>query len=112
MPTFTYQAKQGPTNVVQGTLQAKSQEEAVARLLQEGLVPVSILIRAEDLPGAAAGPRRGRGRAKDQCPMGGLRLLLEDLERHMRDGNSLSDALARHPKAFPPLFISAIRAGE
>lgn len=139
MPTFTYQAKQGPTNVVQGTLQAKSQEEAVARLLQEGLVPVSILIRAEDLPGAAAVNRRVRVRAKDQrlftrqltsllrakvelvpavtilkdqCPAGGLRLLLEDLERHMRDGNSFSDTLARHPKAFSPLFLSAIRAGE
>src|SRR3989338_9009576 len=139
MPTFTYQAKQGPTNVVQWTLRAKNQEEAVAQLLQEGLVPVSILIRAEDLPGAAAGSRRVRVRArdqrlftrqltsllrakvelvpavtilKDQCPAGGLRLLLDDLERHMRDGNSFSDALARHPRVFPPLFLSAIRAGE
>jgi len=139
MPTFTYQAKQGPTNVVQGTLQAKTQEEAVTRLLQEGLVPVSILIRADDLPGAAAGSRRVRVRAKDQrvftrqltsllrakvelvpavtilkdqCPAGGLRLLLDDLERHMRDGNSFSDALARHPRVFSPLFLSAIRAGE
>src|SRR3989338_1448000 len=139
MPTFTYQAKQGPTNVVQGTLRAKSQEEAVARLLEEGLVPVSILIRAEDLPGAAAGSRRVRVRArdqrlftrqltsllrakvelvpavtilKDQCPAGGLRRLLDDLDRHMRDGNSFSDALARHPGVFPPLFLSAIRAGE
>jgi len=139
MPTFTYQAKQGPTSVVQGTLQAKNQEEAVARLLEEGLVPVSILIRAEDLPGAAAGQRRVRVRAKDQrlftrqltsllrakvelvpavtilkeqCPAGGLRILLDDLERHMRDGNSFSDALARHPTVFPPLFLSAIRAGE
>jgi type II secretory pathway component PulF len=139
MPTFTYQAKQGPANVVQGTLQAQSREEAVTRLLQEGLVPVSILIRAEDLPAAAAGPRRVRVRAKDQrlftrqltsllrakvelvaavailkdqCAAGGMRLLLDDLDRHMRDGNSFSDALARHPRVFPPLFLSGIRAGE
>ena len=139
MPTFAYQAKQGPTNVVEGTIEAKSQEEVVTRLLQDGLVPVSILIRAGDLQRGAPRGRRVRVRAneqrlftrqltsllrakvelvpavailKDQCPPGGLRLLLDDLERHMRDGNSFSDALLRHPNVFPPLFLSAIRAGE
>src|SRR3989338_1809569 len=139
MPTFAYQAKQGPTNVVKGTMEAKSQEEVVTRLLQDGLVPVSILIRAGDLQRGAPRGRRVRVRAneqrlvtrqltsllrakvelvpavailKDQCPPGGLRLLLDDLERHMRDGNSFSDALLRHPNVFPPLFLSALRAGE
>jgi len=139
MPTFTYQAKQGPTDLVEGTIEAKSQEEVVTRLLRDGLVPVSILIRAEGLKGLTTRGRRVRVRAreqrlftrqltsllrakvelvpavtilKDQCPAGGLRLLLDDLERHMRDGNSFSDALTRHPRVFAPLFLSAIRAGE
>jgi type II secretory pathway component PulF len=139
MPTFTYQAKQGPTAVVQGTIEAQSQDEVVARLLKDGLVPVSILIRPEDL--AASGGRAGRVRvsAKDlrlvtrqlssllrakvelvpamtilreQSPSRPLRALLEDLERHMREGNSFSEALARHPRVFSGLFRSAIRAGE
>jgi len=139
MPTYTYQAKQGPTDLVEGTIEAKSQEEVVTRLLRDGLVPVSILIRAEGLKGLTTRGRRVRVRAreqrlftrqltsllrakvelvpavtilKDQCPAGGLRLLLDDLERHMRDGNSFSDALTRHPRVFAPLFLSAIRAGE
>jgi len=124
---------------VEGTIEAKSQEEVVTRLLRDGLVPVSILIRAEGLKGLTTRGRRVRVRAreqrlftrqltsllrakvelvpavtilKDQCPAGGLRLLLDDLERHMRDGNSFSDALTRHPRVFAPLFLSAIRAGE
>lgn len=139
MPTFAYQAKQGPTNVVEGTIEARSQEEVVTRLLRDGLVPVSILIRAGDLPEGSARARRVRVRAKeqrlftrqltsllrakvelmpavrilkDQAPSGGLRRLLDDLERQMCEGHSFSDALARHPSVFPPLFLSAIRAGE
>src|SRR3989338_8388833 len=66
MPTFAYQAKQGPTNVVEGTIEAKSQEEVVTRLLQDGLVPVSILIRAGDLQRGAPRGRRERVRANEQ----------------------------------------------
>jgi len=139
MPTFTYQAKHGPTDVVEGTIEAQSQEEVVTRLLRDGLIPVTILIRAGDLD--APGDRAARIRVKakelrlftrqltsllrakvelvpavtilkEQSPSRSLRLLLEDLERQMREGHSFSDAIARHPRAFSVFFLSAIRAGE
>ncbi len=139
MPTFTYQAKQGPTDVVEGTMQAPSQEEVVSRLLSQGLVPVAIIIKPGDLAESADEPRRVRvtkkekrlftrqltsllrskmelvpavSVLKDHSHSRALRQLLEDLERHMRDGNAFSEAIARHPEVFPPLFLSAIRAGE
>ncbi len=140
MPTFTYQAKQGPTNVIEGTIQAQSQDEVVSRLMRDGLVPVSIfLLTADGL--RAAGPQARRLRVsrkdlrmftrqltsllkakvelvpavtilKEQSPTKPLQHLLDDLQQQMREGNSFSDTLARHPRVFNPLFLSAIRAGE
>lgn len=139
MPTFSYQAKQGPTQLVEGTIEAPSQDEAVARLLRGGLVPVVILITSDDLGGASAGARRWRVGAKDrrmftsqlasllrakvelvpavsilrdQSASRSLRALLAHLEEYLRDGNEFSAALARYPGVFPPLLLSAIRAGE
>lgn len=138
MPLFTYQAKQGPANIVEGTMQAPSQEEVVSRLLGQGLVPVAILIKPEDLQGEI-GPKsvcvskkerrlftrqltsllRAKMELvpavtvlKEQSHSKALRGLLEDLERHMQDGNAFSEAINRHPRVFPALFQSAIRAGE
>ncbi len=139
MPTFSYQAKQGPTNIVEGTLEAQSQEEVVSRLLRDGLVPVVIRIRSEDLGGAPARVQRIRVSAKErrlftrqlasllrakvelvpavailkeQSPSKAFYALLDDLEGQMREGNTFSSALARHAHVFPSLFFSAIRAGE
>ncbi len=139
MATFTYQAKHGPAEIVEGTIEAQNQEEVVTRLLKDGLVPVSILIKAEGLDGHPQGVRRVRVSAKerrmvtrqlasllrakmelvaavttlkDQSGSRPLRTLLDDLERHLRDGHTFSEAVARHPRVFPSLFLSGIRAGE
>lgn len=139
MPTFNYQAKQGPEKIIEGTLEAASQDDVVARLLRDGLVPVIIRVQAETETTEAARTRRVHVRAKErrlmtrqltsllrakvelvpavtilreQSTAPGLRALLEDLEQQMRDGHPLSEALARHPRVFSPLFLSAIRAGE
>ena len=139
MPTFSYQAKQGPANVIEGTIEAASRDEVVSRLLRDGLTPMVILIKAGDLKGeptrsgrlhVSAKERRLLTRQltsllrakvelvpamtilKDQSPSRPLRRLLNDLEGHMREGNPFSEAVARHPRVFSPLFLSAIRAGE
>ena len=30
----------------------------------------------------------------------------------IREGNSFSDALKKHPQIFPPLYVNMVRAGE
>ncbi len=139
MPTYSYHAKQGPVQVTEGTIQAATQDEAVTQLLKAGLVPMNILItldgqtiaaaRRENLPLSVKERRlfvrqlTSLIRAKvelvpaisilrEQSPSKTLSSLLEDLERHMRDGNPFSDALARHPRVFNDLFLTAIHAGE
>lgn len=41
-----------------------------------------------------------------------FKLVLEDIERNIRRGLLLSDALERHPGVFSNLYISLVRAGE
>ncbi|MFQ3611403.1 MAG: type II secretion system F family protein, partial [Fimbriimonadales bacterium] len=41
-----------------------------------------------------------------------LRKILNDLSARVESGESLSRSMARHPKAFSPLIIGLIRAGE
>lgn len=40
------------------------------------------------------------------------RAVLEELQQRVRQGESLSDAMAHQPDRFPPLFIATIRSGE
>jgi type IV pilus assembly protein PilC len=42
----------------------------------------------------------------------GMKELLEDLINQVSSGQALSDAMAKHPKVFSPLYISMIRVGE
>ena len=42
MPQFSYKAKKGPQDVLNGVVDAATEEEAVDKLSQQGLVPVSI----------------------------------------------------------------------
>ncbi|GGN48862.1 type II secretion system F family protein [Oceanobacillus indicireducens] len=42
----------------------------------------------------------------------GLQKALGIIEVEIKEGRSFSEAAARHPKAFPPLFINMVRAGE
>lgn len=139
MPLFNYQAKQGPEKIIEGVIQAQSQDEAVNRLLRDGLVPMTVVIRADDSGDTDGAVRRiavtrkerrlftrqltSLLRAKlelvpavtilkDQSASRSLHALLEDMEKHMRDGHTFSEALGRHPAIFSTLFQSAIQAGE
>jgi type II secretory pathway component PulF len=41
-----------------------------------------------------------------------FRRVVEDLGGAIRDGNMLSDALARHPRLFPRLYVNMVHSGE
>jgi type IV pilus assembly protein PilC len=41
-----------------------------------------------------------------------LREIITQLGRDVEAGQSLSEAMSKHPKVFPPLFINMVRAGE
>lgn len=41
-----------------------------------------------------------------------MRDIMSEIHRDVRDGASLSEAMAKHPKVFKPLYISLVKAGE
>ncbi|EGJ48560.1 type II secretion system F family protein [Desulfocurvibacter africanus] len=41
-----------------------------------------------------------------------FRKVVADVHERIREGSSLGDALAQHPGAFPPVFVSMVTAGE
>ncbi len=49
---------------------------------------------------------------RDQTENPHLREIVAGLGSHIREGTSFSEALAHHPKVFPPLFVSMVRSGE
>ena len=56
MPQFAYKAKRGPTEVVNGVIEASTQEEAIDRLSDQGLLPLFI----EESMGGAAIAHKGK----------------------------------------------------
>ena len=49
---------------------------------------------------------------EDQLENKHLRETIADVREDIESGQTLSDALARHPKIFSPLYIAMVRAGE
>ncbi|MDB5324160.1 MAG: pilC [Phycisphaerales bacterium] len=47
-----------------------------------------------------------------QCEKPNVKRLIEDLSRNVQEGRDFSSSLSRHPRSFPRLFISLIRASE
>lgn len=42
----------------------------------------------------------------------GFAAALKDVQREVRGGGTIADAMSRHPVYFPPLYVSSLRAGE
>lgn len=47
-----------------------------------------------------------------RMPAGTFRGVLEDVERRLKNGAALSEALSAHPRVFPRLYTASILAGE
>ena len=55
---------------------------------------------------------RALGILKDQASSPNLKRVLTNIEEEVRQGQSLSAALAKHPTIFSPLYVSLARSGE
>lgn len=48
----------------------------------------------------------------DQIEAGSFHDVISEIREEIRGGSSLSEAFAKFPRSFPPLYIAAIKAGE
>lgn len=134
MPDFAYVARTSAGQRVEGVLSAATQREALASLSARDLFPMQVKAAAGAVK--QAGAIKVRPQAMSQFYMelaallrsgvpllrsldllshhsthAGLQTITKDLHARVTEGDSLADAMARHPRAFTDLTRSIIRAG-
>ncbi len=136
MATYTYQAVDNKNKEVKGTLNAHNLEDAESQLREMGLYPISVQGKSK---GSSFFTLSGKITKKDLLGLtiqlhlmftAGLPLLqalkniaeqekkprfkevIGDICKRIETSGSFSEAIAAHPKVFPPFYVGAVRAGE
>jgi len=134
MQTFAYQARSPLGQLLEGTLEVASREEALARLKRDGLAVVEL---TEESAGLELLPRRifrsdiiymtsqlavmvdtgiplstALESIAQQEANPSLKAVLLDLRAHVEAGEDFSSALARYPQHFDRTYVSLLKASE
>ena len=138
MPTFAYKARNSAGEQIRGTLLAESAMAAARMLDERSLLPVEVEEQAPqqrslftgkarrvslskvgqmyeqlaDLLRAGVPIRRAREVLSQQSTTPALSRVLREIRDAVSGGDSLADAMKKHPHAFPDLHASMVRAGE
>ncbi|MGY4858104.1 type II secretion system F family protein [Cryobacterium sp. AP23] len=139
---FAYKARNAEGKATKGRLDASSEGAAISRLRTMGLTPITLTLVPEatglsrdiNIPGLSKGvglkdlaimsrqmaTMIGAGLSllrtlnilAGQTESKPLTKILVKVRDDVETGISISDALANHSEAFPPLMINMVRAGE
>lgn len=138
---FTYQAVDGRGKVSTGKMDAPNRESVVVQLRQRGLMPVDVkavsktglnteiripglekpvktdalAVFAKQMAGllnAGLPLLRALIVLEEQAEDKKLRAALGQVKTDIEQGQTLSNAMEKHPKAFPPLMVNLVRVGE
>jgi len=135
MPKFRYAALDTKGHSAEGEVVAADSRQALARVRELGYFPtdvaevtqapqregrrripradVSLAIRQlANLIGAGLPMHRSLVVLSEQTDNPALKALIEEARAEVRAGGSLSSALSRFPREFPPLAINLIHTGE
>ncbi|MCM8796249.1 MAG: type II secretion system F family protein [Candidatus Omnitrophica bacterium] len=139
---YKYRAKRGPQDILEGTIEAGSEKEAVEKISLMGYLPVHV---EEFIPTSKTSypPSRRKlyGKIKsrqitifsrqlasllrsgvpilnainiirEQSENPYLKYILQNIHNEVKEGAAFSSALAKYPEIFSPLYIAMIRTGE
>ncbi len=132
---FTYQACDIEGNILSGRLAAESQQEVVANLQSQLLIPLKIeqeeeagglIIRQSISTGdiinfteglctlveARVPIDRALGLLQGITEKPVVQQLIDDLRREVKEGKSLADALQTRPEVFSRMYVNMVHAGE
>lgn len=136
-PLLAYEAVDPSGRVERGERSAEDPAQLDGLLARDGLALVRVL--GQRSPGASRAVGRARLSPRDlsdlagyvavttraglsvvdsladfgsQCEHPGRRAVLDDVVARLRQGETLGEAFARHPRSFGPLFLAMVRAGE
>ncbi len=135
MPVFSYRSTTREGAVAEGVIEAADEKAAVERLRASGVIPLEVKAPREGwrprfalrssqgdllsftselsaLLGAGLPLDRSLGILAEVSESDAMRGVTQSLLRSIREGSSFSDALQRHPRMFPRLYVNMVRAGE
>ena len=142
MPLFAYKAKGADGSAAAGTVEADDQKSAIERLRGQKLIILEIGEKTSgplDALKGLFGKRKGKVTSRDlvlfsrqlstlvgagvpivqslaileaQAENPAFKEVLAAVRADIEGGLSISDALQKHPEAFPELYTSMIKAGE
>ncbi|KAF0133703.1 MAG: MSHA bioproteinis protein MshG [Candidatus Saganbacteria bacterium] len=141
MPIFNYKAKDKYGVPIEGIMEAAAASAVASRLSGMGYTPVSIAeeetsalnnledflskytsVKTEEMIvfirqlsviiGAGVPLLESLEAVYDQVASKRFKKIVLNIRREIEGGSSFSDALAREPKIFPPVFTSMVKAGE
>lgn len=138
MPTFSYRARNTTGDLVDGTVVADSSLAAARMLDERSLLPVEVEeVKAQgrsfltgqqrrisqskvgvfyeqlsDLLRAGVPVLRALNVLSRQAGGGGLSRVIREVHDDVAGGDTLADAMEKHPQAFVHLHVAMIRAGE
>lgn len=135
MGIFSYKATTVDGAIVEGVIEAADERDVAERLKNTGVIPLSIASPKEGLGkrfarkssrgdiltfttelssllGAGLPLDRSLNILSDISESGEMKNIIKAVLKSIREGSSFSDALQKHPRVFPKLYVNMIRAGE
>lgn len=93
----------------------KSQASVLGNLTSKKIVlrdVIQFFVHMEQMQSAGVPLLDALGDIRDATENDRLRDIMTEVNRDVSDGSSLSEAMAKHPKVFKPLYISLVQSGE
>lgn len=142
MSTFAYRAKDTKGELIQGTMEAEAEQAVASRLQTMGYFPLDIRDEGKERRTAGGLFQNLRGRRirtadlttlnrqladlisagvpmvkalnviVSQTTNEALREVVNQISTDVQGGDTLAQAMAKHPRAFSKLYVAMVRAGE
>jgi general secretion pathway protein F len=135
MSVFSYRATTLEGAILEGVIEAVDEQSAIERLKNTGLIPLDVAAPKEGirkkislrssradlltfttelsaLLGAGLPLDRSLNILSEISESSEMKKVIDSILKSIREGSSFSDALQKHPKVFPKLYVNMIRAGE
>lgn len=135
MPVFSYRATTTGGAIIEGVIEAVDESSAIERLKNTGYIPIRIAAPRDELKkkfslrstrsdlltfttelsallGAGLPLDRSLNILSDISESREMKSVIQSILKSIREGSSFSDAVQKHPRIFPRLYVNMIRAGE
>ena len=135
MAIFSYRATTLDGAIVEGVIEATDEKIAIERLKNSGVIPLKLAAPKEGIKSrltlrssraelltfttelsallnAGLPLDRSLNILSEISEGKEMKNTVQSILKSIREGSSFSDALAKHPRIFPKLYVSMIRAGE